>query len=189
MDSTEDDFRPLLGVPPAHTLKLTRLRRKAGPRGPELRGTRRPRHPRRPSSLVGPPAAERKRLAQDRSRWIPVEGARDSMNDLVPALPLLSIPSAQLVPATIAEAGERASWRYVEFFTANINNPHTRRAYARVCGRFFTWCESRGLALTAVRAFDVAAYLESLRTRSPRRASSNAWPRSGCCSTGSSSAR
>src|SRR5271170_3437114 len=87
------------------------------------------------------------------------------MNDLIPApaSPCLSIPSAQLVPATIAEAGERASWRYVEFFTANINNPHTRRAYARVCGRFFGWCESRGLALTAVRAFDVAAYLESLR--------------------------
>jgi site-specific recombinase XerD len=87
------------------------------------------------------------------------------MNDLVPlpASPLLSIPSAQLVPATIAEAGERASWRYVEFFTANISNPNTRRAYARVCGRFFTWCENRGLALTAIRAFDVAAYLESLR--------------------------
>jgi hypothetical protein len=30
MDSTEDDFRPLLGVPPAHALKLTRLRRSIG---------------------------------------------------------------------------------------------------------------------------------------------------------------
>lgn len=30
MDSTEDNFRPLLGVPPAHTLKLTRLRRSVG---------------------------------------------------------------------------------------------------------------------------------------------------------------
>jgi site-specific recombinase XerD len=80
----------------------------------------------------------------------------------VPASPLLSLPSAKLVPAIIAEAGERASWRFVEFFTANISNPNTRRAYARVCGRFFTWCERRGLALTAIRAFDVAAYLESL---------------------------
>jgi hypothetical protein len=32
------------------------------------------------------------------------------------------------VPALIAAAG----WRYVEFFTANIRNPNTRRAYAGV---------------------------------------------------------
>jgi hypothetical protein len=39
------------------------------------------------------------------------------------------------VPALIA--GDAAGWRYVEFFTANIRNPHTRRAYARACARFF----------------------------------------------------
>jgi hypothetical protein len=31
----------------------------------------------------------------------------------------------------IAAVGERASYRFFEFFTANIRNPHTRRAYAR----------------------------------------------------------
>jgi hypothetical protein len=36
-----------------------------------------------------------------------------------------------IVPALIADLGEQASWRYVEFFTANIRNPNTRRAYAR----------------------------------------------------------
>jgi hypothetical protein len=35
-----------------------------------------------------------------------------------------------VVPALIAGVGNDASWRYVEFFTANIRNPHTRRAYA-----------------------------------------------------------
>ena len=35
-----------------------------------------------------------------------------------------------IVPALIADLGEAANWRYVEFFTANINNDHTRRAYA-----------------------------------------------------------
>ena len=87
------------------------------------------------------------------------------MNELVPVPTRRSPPSLppSSFPRLIAEAGERASWRYVEFFTANINNPHTRRAYARVCGHFFLWCENRGLALTAIRAFDVAAYLESLR--------------------------
>ena len=49
------------------------------------------------------------------------------------------------MPALIADLGDEAAWRYVEFFTANIRNPHTRRAYARACGRFFAWCEDRGL--------------------------------------------
>ena len=46
-----------------------------------------------------------------------------------------------VVPALIADLGDEAAWRYVEFFTANIRNPHTRRAYARACNRFFAWCE------------------------------------------------
>jgi hypothetical protein len=29
----------------------------------------------------------------------------------------------------------------VEFFTANIRNPHTRRVYAPACSQFFGWCE------------------------------------------------
>src|ERR1700730_17261446 len=70
---------------------------------------------------------------------------------------------AAVVPAIIADAGEQASWRYVEFFTANIRNPHTRRAYARACGRFFAWCEKRRLALAEIRPFNVAAYVEGLQ--------------------------
>jgi hypothetical protein len=38
-----------------------------------------------------------------------------------------------VVPALIADLGDEAGWRCVEFFTANIRNPHTRRAYARAC--------------------------------------------------------
>jgi len=68
-----------------------------------------------------------------------------------------------IVPALIADAGAQAGWRYVEFFTANINNPHTRRAYARACVRFFAWCDRRGLTLTAIRPFDVAAWVNVLQ--------------------------
>ena len=68
-----------------------------------------------------------------------------------------------VVPALIADLGDDASWRYVEFFTANIRNPHTRRAYARACARFFAWCEQRGLALAGIRPFDVASYIEGLQ--------------------------
>jgi site-specific recombinase XerD len=73
-----------------------------------------------------------------------------------------------LVPALIADAGEPAAWRYIEFFTANIRNPNTRRAYARACSRFFAWCEDRGLTLNTIRPFDVATYIETLQqTHSP----------------------
>ena len=65
--------------------------------------------------------------------------------------------------ALIADLGDDASWRYVEFFTANIRNPNTRRAYARACSQFFGWCENRGLALAEIRPFDVAAYIEGLQ--------------------------
>ena len=68
-----------------------------------------------------------------------------------------------LLPVLIAGMGEQASWRYVEFFTANIRNPNTRRAYARACARFFAWCDDRGLTLATIRPFDVAAWVEGLQ--------------------------
>jgi site-specific recombinase XerD len=79
--------------------------------------------------------------------------------------PALTTPSdTYIVPALITGAGgEQAAWRYVEFFAANLNNDHTRRAYARACSRFFGWCEQRGLTLTAIRPFDVAAWVKELQ--------------------------
>src|SRR3954452_24282908 len=75
------------------------------------------------------------------------------------------ITDTSIVPALIADAGEPAAWRYVEFFAANIRNPNTRRAYARACGRFFSWCEERGLTLIAIRPFDVAGWVEQLQEK------------------------
>jgi hypothetical protein len=66
------------------------------------------------------------------------------------------------VPALIANAGDTAGWRYVEFFTANINNDHTRRAYARACSRFFAWCENRG---SRSRPFDRSRYCEAVQAK------------------------
>ena len=80
------------------------------------------------------------------------------------APPAIATPAdTHIVPALIAAAGDAAGWRYVEFFAANIENPHTRRAYARACGRFFGWCERRGLTLMTIRPFDVAAWVMELR--------------------------
>jgi hypothetical protein len=43
------------------------------------------------------------------------------------------------VPALVASAGDRAGVRFLEFFAANIRNPHTRRAYARALDEFLAW--------------------------------------------------
>src|SRR5215472_2280495 len=87
-------------------------------------------------------------------------------NDQLPAVieptavPAQAPANTYIVPALIAELGDQANWRYGEFFTAKINNDHTRRAYARACSRFFAWCENRGLSLTSIRPFDVAAWVK-----------------------------
>jgi hypothetical protein len=60
------------------------------------------------------------------------------MNQLVPII-------ADRAPALIATLGERASYRFFEFFTANIRNPNTRRPYARAAVEFFDWLEAPGV--------------------------------------------
>jgi site-specific recombinase XerD len=87
----------------------------------------------------------------------------DQLPAIIPPGALTAPADTYIVPALIADLGEQAAWRYVEFFTANINNDHTRRAYARACARFFAWCEDRGLTLTAIRPFDVAAWVKELQ--------------------------
>lgn len=64
------------------------------------------------------------------------------------------------LPAVIAGAGEGASRRFVEFFTANIRNRNTRMAYMRALGPFLSWCEARGLSLRDIQPVHVAAYVE-----------------------------
>ena len=71
------------------------------------------------------------------------------------------LPATHLIPNLVAAEGDAASWRYVDFFTSNIRNPNTRRAYARACHQFFAWCEERGLGLSTIRPFDVSTYIEA----------------------------
>jgi hypothetical protein len=56
-------------------------------------------------------------------------------------------------PALVAASGERASYRFFEFFTANIRNPHTRRAYARAAVEFFDWLQAKGVTRLAAGRF------------------------------------
>ena len=76
--------------------------------------------------------------------------------ELVPLEPpggreqLPAVPAGQgstlVLPTLVVKAGERAGKRFVEFFTANIRNQNTRRAYARAVAAFLRWCEDQRLS-------------------------------------------
>jgi site-specific recombinase XerD len=65
-------------------------------------------------------------------------------------------------PALFLPAPEAAE-RFFEFFTANIRNKNTRRAYYKAACRFSDWCDGKGLhGLAQVKPVHVAAYIEGL---------------------------
>jgi site-specific recombinase XerD len=73
------------------------------------------------------------------------------------------VPFTFRPPALVAISGQRALYRFLEFFTAQIRNPHTRRAYARAAAEFFDWLEAKGVTqITAIESVHVAAYIEQL---------------------------
>jgi site-specific recombinase XerD len=64
---------------------------------------------------------------------------------------------------------EKAAERFFGFFTANIRNKNTRRAYYKAACRFSDWCEGRGLhELANVKPLHVAAYIEMLGLPQPQ---------------------
>ena len=86
--------------------------------------------------------------------------------------PVAASPEALVVPGgwqieglpdIVLRAGPKAAVRTVEFFTAQIRNPHTRAAYAAAVTRFFTWCDARGLALAQISPIAVATYIEEMQ--------------------------
>ena len=77
---------------------------------------------------------------------------------------LILSPASPLPPASLFTPTPKAARRVLEFFTAQINNDHTRRAYLSAARRFDAWCEARGIAqLTDVQAFHVAAFIKDLQ--------------------------
>src|SRR5437764_178377 len=67
------------------------------------------------------------------------------------------------LPAIITTAGPDATKRFLEFFTVNIRNPHTRAAYERAARRFLAWCLERAFELQRVRPGDVGRYLDEMQ--------------------------
>ncbi len=74
-------------------------------------------------------------------------------------------PAPELQPAPIFAATPKAAKRVLEFFTAQVNNDNTRKAYLNATRRFAAWCDRRGIAqLADVQAFHVAAFVKELQS-------------------------
>jgi integrase/recombinase XerC len=63
----------------------------------------------------------------------------------------------------MADAGDRAARRFLEFFAATIRNKNTRTAYLHAVSWFFAWYEHHQLGqLADIEPLHVAAYIEAL---------------------------
>src|ERR1035438_1349714 len=82
-------------------------------------------------------------------------------------LSVISSPGSIPLPAIIADAGEKASEHFLEFFAATIRNKNTRAAYVQAVSQFCRWCEERGLRLATIRPLHMSAYIEGLELSAP----------------------
>jgi len=70
-----------------------------------------------------------------------------------------------VVPAIVADAGDQAARRFLEFFAATIRNKNTRMAYYRAVCRFFAWCDEHRLGgIVDIEPLHVAAYIEAMQS-------------------------
>src|SRR3954454_4974925 len=89
------------------------------------------------------------------------------MSEIIPYQPtgsITKIGAETAVPALVADAGEDAVRRFLEFFAATIRNKNTRIAYYNDVRQFFAWCERRGInGLRSIEPIHVALYVEELQ--------------------------
>jgi hypothetical protein len=74
-----------------------------------------------------------------------------------------AVAASIIVPAIVADAGEYAARRFLEFFAATICNKNTRTAYLHAVGELFAWCEHHEFGqLADIEPLHVAAHIEAL---------------------------
>src|SRR3954468_17841317 len=79
---------------------------------------------------------------------------RKMQGEVVPVSRTAVVRSSDRVepPAIVPETGKAAAFAYAEFFGAEIESPHTYRAYRHAVDRCLAWCAARGIAYrTSVR--------------------------------------
>ena len=73
-------------------------------------------------------------------------------------------PAPALQPAPLFTPAPKAAKRVLEFFTTQVNNDNTRKAYLNATRRFATWCDEKGIAqLADVQPVHVAAFVKELQ--------------------------
>lgn len=76
---------------------------------------------------------------------------------------LVITSGAATLPVAIAKSTEQVRTRFLEFFTAQIRNPNTRRSYVKAAFEFLRWCDERGAhSLDAITPIHVAGWVEEL---------------------------
>lgn len=79
---------------------------------------------------------------------------------------LAIIPGSDIALPALFAPDRDAARRFVEFFTANIRNANTRKAYARAVAAFADWWQDNDLGgLDDIEPVHVAAYVETLSAR------------------------
>ena len=84
------------------------------------------------------------------------------------------VPTSRQLHAVGASAGSRLpavflvghdrGRRFWEFFTVNIRNRNTRKAYFVAVSQFSVWCEQKNIPLERIDPMHVAAYIEQFGT-------------------------
>jgi site-specific recombinase XerD len=74
-------------------------------------------------------------------------------------------PASSSYSDSVPWLGAGARRRFIEFFTANIRNPNTRKAYYRAACEFFDWCDQARLNLLDIEPVHVAAWVEDIGGR------------------------
>lgn len=73
-------------------------------------------------------------------------------------------PAPELQPPALFAPSAKAAERVLNFFTSQINNDNTRKAYLNATKRFADWCARRGIdELAVVKPFHVAAFVKDLQ--------------------------
>ncbi len=86
--------------------------------------------------------------------------------DMLPAV-IEPVPERAEVPPLVVQAGSGAHFAWDEWFSAEMRNPHTRRAYGHAVRQFLNWCEAHTLALRQVTPGSVGDYYNELHLSIP----------------------
>ena len=104
---------------------------------------------------------ERENRAAGARRRLARKAARRAYGELIPA----PSPTAPPVfPVALLTPAPTAARRVLEFFTAQITNDHTRKAYLNAARRFAGWCDEHGIGqLVGVQPVHVVAFIKQLQ--------------------------